>query len=199
MFNYQTDLKQKSFAIFKNVIGGKIKNSYYPCIELNEFERDLLTDNIDIERVKKKVSFGINIDIEEEFYRFTTEYIGVLSKLAVHTSRHDFGRLLHRIFLNGNKRLKSRYPETAKIFIRFKYPDVTHPYDYNDVEEKNAHEYGLIYTRRLWKLMRTIHRKRGRFFRKFVKDELVSMFGENYESMPEQFAQVEFFRNFIGE
>ena len=199
MFNYQTNLKQKNFEVFKNIIGGKIRNTYYPDIKLNAFERDLVIDNIDVESVNDKISFGINVEIESEFYCFVSEFIGLLSKLAVHTKRHDFGRILHKIFLNANENLKGRYPETAKIFIRFKYPDVTHPYDYNDMDERSAHEYGLIYTRKLWKLLRTEHRKRGRFFRRFVKDEMNSMFGENFETMPVEIKEIEFFRNFIGE
>lgn len=179
---------EKTKLIFQKIVVEKLYNQY--TYSLNNLEFKMMT-NLFKKSSIDKMGFGKRKFLENEFYEFAIEFMGVLSKLAVRQRREVFGKSLNEFFKHSSL-LKSKYPLCSEIF---KY-HLKENYNIKRSWENICHEHSLIFARKLRKLLITEHRTRGKFFKQFIKEELKKLF-ETKENIPTCITDIEYFKKYI--
>ena len=164
---------ERTSRLFKDLVRDKFNG--YPA-KLDSFERILLFNSFNFKN--EKLGFGRHsIIIENQFYNLLLDYTAVLSKLAVRYSLRKF-REIFIIFLKSSGTLKPYHEDTLAMFY-----------------DEKMYDFSLNYIRKMWKLLRSLHKGKGKTLRKYVKEELDSLYPD-IDKIPEEIRVIGGFKKY---
>lgn len=164
-----------------------------PKAELGDFEVKILGDTFEYKRPKvSNICMPRHYDCptNETLNEFMIEYIGILSKMAKFFDKKGFGFALYRLLNTGN--IKMKYDG-----IRACVSAVYETTDKGEHFRNLFYEAGLVIIRKTVKVMRTFHRKKPKFFRKLMIEDLTNLYKERKDMVPKEIAKHWYFKRYV--
>ena len=164
-----------------------------PKAELGDFECSILRDIYEYKRPKisniRMPRFSI-CPTDSLLDEFMIEYIGILSKMAKFFKKKEYGFALYRLLNTGN--IKMKY-DSIRTCVSAVYETKDKGKDFRNL----SYEAGLVIIRKSVKLLRTFHRKKPKFFRKLMIEDLINLYKERKDMVPEEIAEHWYFKRYV--
>lgn len=164
-----------------------------PKAELGDFECEILRDTYEYKRPKVsdiRMPRSYICPTDSLLNEFMIEYIGILSKMAKFFKKKEYGFALYRLLNTGNINVKYDGIRTC----------VSAVYETTDKGEhfRNLnYEAGLVIIRKTVKIMRTFHRKKPKFFRRLMIEDLRNLYEGIKDKVPEEIAEHWYFKRYV--
>lgn len=185
----------RNFELVDKLILPKFGKDALKNPSLTDFEHRIFRRTYSIEDKTKieKIQFPSGTIWSNDFNDFAINYIGILTKMAKFFNIKDFRCALYKLFKNAQ--VPKQYEHIRRCILA--------TYEKSEEERKEdanvnrMFECGMTIGRKLFKMMRTIHRKKSKFFRKLMIEDLRNLYEGRKDMVPEEIAEHWYFKRYV--